>query len=415
MIKAGFVLPIFIFVSAAMATERLDPVTSPDSAVPADSSESLVPAALIKLPNIGDSAILVDKKSQTLKVYTLISHDFSYVDRYEKVLETACSTGEVAGRKALEGDKKTPEGIYFIKKLFEDRYLTPIYGKRAFTTDYPNVADRIHGRTGSAIWIHGTNRPLVPMDSNGCVAMRNKDVVLLDAYIKPDHTPIILAETLEYASAKRVGQERQRLIHFVDRWVQAMNQGVFSELVSFYFDDAPPDAVMWKEWRELRGRHEGRPERGKAPDIGEESLEERSIEPKKGGEMDPISLISILLSAENIGIYRQGDQLLILFDLVLTKRDHDGREIARLTVGKRKWFLENRILGFSDTNRPESHENRPESLDAGESQSFHGNGATHGSGTTVLISADVYQTLSISTEPDEEPLIAGVRGLLGTL
>ena len=84
------------------------------------------------------------------------------------------------GQKLLMEIKKTPEGIYFLENEYDDRYLAPIYGKKAFTTDYPNYLDKKAGKNGSAIWIHGTNKQLKPRDSNGCVAMNNKDILELE-------------------------------------------------------------------------------------------------------------------------------------------------------------------------------------------------------------------------------------------
>ena len=110
------------------------------------------------------SAILVEKKSQTLFLYSAKEGHLLLE------FQAACSTGEVFGRKQKSGDRKTPEGIYFLLDEYKDKYLSPIYGKKAFPTDYPNLLDKKAGRNGSAIWIHGTNKKLKPMDSNGCVA-----------------------------------------------------------------------------------------------------------------------------------------------------------------------------------------------------------------------------------------------------
>ena len=388
----------------------------------------LVPAALIKLPKVGDSAILVEKKSQTLTVYTFssphredgilgnapeiaspnspypfmemrsedevnrqdiqdrfldvatkggrISHDPMPKEFYEKVFETNCSTGEAAGRKLVEGDKKTPEGIYFIKKIFEDRYLTPIYGKRAFTTDYPNMLDQKLGRTGSAIWIHGTNRPLVPMDSNGCVAMKNRDVVVLDRYIQPDHTPIILANTLQYCTVDEMASQREVLLNFISRWCETMNHGDFGALLKFYGDDLPPDGVTWTKWQRLRQWN--RPQ-------------------SQGEEENDQSAVFISLSAENVGIYQQVNQLIVLFDLVLTMHDRQSAK-ASLTVGKRKWFLDNCHVKSHDA--ASSEKTQPH-----DCEDFYLNESR------CQIIADGYPVLSISVKRGEDPLIAGANKL----
>jgi murein L,D-transpeptidase YafK len=111
-------------------------------------------------------AVLVDKSRQEVTLYR-------YDGRWQISAQWACSTGKVQGRKAIEGDRKTPEGVYFATRDVGARYLTETYGSRALPLDYPNWLDQQQGRTGSAIWIHGTNKLLKPHDSNGCVVMDN--------------------------------------------------------------------------------------------------------------------------------------------------------------------------------------------------------------------------------------------------
>ena len=145
------------------------------------------PSAIIKLPE-NENAILVEKKNQTLFLYSSKSGELQI--QYK----TPCSTGEISGVKHKAGDKKTPEGIYFLKDEYEDQYLSPIYGIKAFPLDYPNLMDKRTGKDGSAIWIHGTNKVLKPMDSNGCVALENSSILKLAEYITLDSTPVILVE-----------------------------------------------------------------------------------------------------------------------------------------------------------------------------------------------------------------------------
>jgi len=107
-------------------------------------------------------AIIVDKATQTLFLYT-------HNDQILLEKQYVCSTGEKKGAKQKSGDSKTPEGVYFFVKDYPDRDLSETYGTRAFPMDYPNVLDRINGHTGNSIWLHGTNKPITPRDSNGCM------------------------------------------------------------------------------------------------------------------------------------------------------------------------------------------------------------------------------------------------------
>ncbi|MBF0204271.1 MAG: L,D-transpeptidase family protein [Desulfamplus sp.] len=257
---------------------------------------NMLPSALVKSPREGASAIVVEKDSQTIRVYT------SKNGVYLKALETACSTGEVDGPKMLKGDKKTPEGIYFFKQAHEDRFLTPIYGKRAFTTDYPNFFDRLRGRTGSAIWIHGTNKILKPMDSNGCVAMNNDDVVKLDSYIVLDETPIIIMDRVDYVSHEANITQKIAILDFLSKWIYSLNKGSYLEHLFHYSPDYLPDVRWWSEWINIRSR--------------------------TALAGNPVSA-----QFDNVGIYRYKDYLVVLLEFKVSST------YRTISLGKRKLFI----------------------------------------------------------------------------
>ena len=231
----------FIFLSGASAF--FSPALSDQQE--SDQIKELFPACLI-MPGSSGNAVLVEKISQTLFLY------LSEGGKFYKKLEFPCSTGEVSGPKSLEGDKKTPEGIYFLEKEYDDRYLSAIYGKKAFTTNYPNYMDKMAGRNGSAIWIHGTNKQLKPMDSNGCVAMNNKDILELEQYIVLNETPLIIVENIEYADADEINAEGLKINHFMSRWIDAMDGSQYNNVLSFYSVDYKPGLDWWMDWVRLR-------------------------------------------------------------------------------------------------------------------------------------------------------------------
>ncbi|MDR0304572.1 MAG: L,D-transpeptidase family protein [Chitinispirillales bacterium] len=81
--------------------------------------------------------------------------------------------GSSDGRKQREGDKKTPEGLYFVVEKKVEQELNEIYGPHAFVLNYPNKRDITEGRGGSGIWIHGASENTVPAESRGCLSMHN--------------------------------------------------------------------------------------------------------------------------------------------------------------------------------------------------------------------------------------------------
>ena len=257
-----------------------------------------VPAAVIVLPE-KQHAILVEKQTQRFYIF----RNSQETGRLERVFETDCSTGEMPGPKEKEGDKKTPEGIYFLIDEYEERYLTPIYGARAFPTDYPNFLDLQQGKTGYAIWIHGTDKALKPMDTNGCIALENRDVAALSRYVTRHVTPVIIQQTLAYAGAGEVADRAQTVRAFVDLWVQAHLFGTAGQYLSFYAPEHRPDIRWWEAW------------------------ETRRLSRYPGGA-------PVWIQTTGLGVYAHETTLVVVMDFALALGDR------HLPLGRRKLFVE---------------------------------------------------------------------------
>ncbi|MFP4033309.1 MAG: L,D-transpeptidase family protein [Desulfococcaceae bacterium] len=239
----GLVLGI---TAAAVSASVADPLGEAAGKVAVEAAGAELPDVFVPYsPDGTDYILLVEKASQTLWVY-------AYEDRPREVARFSCSTGKQAGRKMVSGDAKTPEGVYFFTKVHEDAELSPIYGIRAFPTDYPNLMDRIAGRTGSAIWLHGTDKPLKDRDSNGCVAMENGDLDRLSEYISIRRTPLIIVDRIQTASfeANRPLGELARAR--LTAWADALSGGTYHDYVGFYHPDYVPDISWWSRWDAMR-------------------------------------------------------------------------------------------------------------------------------------------------------------------
>ncbi|MCP4671971.1 MAG: murein L,D-transpeptidase [Desulfobacula sp.] len=257
-----------------------------------------LPDAIIELPE-NENAIIVEKKTQTLFLYTLKAGDLS-ID-----FKASCSTGEIEGIKQEAGDKKTPEGIYFLNDEYEDKYLSPIYGKKAFPTDYPNFLDNKAGKNGSAIWIHGTNKKLKPMDSNGCIALENSNILKLSDYINLDSTPVILLQAINMADKKERLNHKTDIHHMMSQWIEALETGTYHDYLSFYSPKYLPEISWWENWNKLRGK-KNRDNSGFALEI----------------------------KISRVGIYYHDQIFVSLFDCYLEL------ENKKVLLGKRKLFLD---------------------------------------------------------------------------
>ncbi len=113
--------------------------------------------------------------------------------------ELACTTGKDDGDKFKEGDMRTPEGVYFIQSRLSEGLDYGVYGDLAYTLNYPNPMDRIAGKTGHGIWIHGRgSADINPRDTKGCVVLAPPDLKAVAKDLSPG-TPVIIARTVGWA------------------------------------------------------------------------------------------------------------------------------------------------------------------------------------------------------------------------
>lgn len=128
--------------------------------------------------------LVVEKKHQKIKL-------FEQGNSLRLLKEYTCATGENIGNKRSSGDSRTPEGVYFITEIYEDKKVT-LFGSRAFHLDYPNIFDSHAGRLGDGIFIHGTNKKLIPNSTNGCITLDNGDLDELAPYLAVASLPVII-------------------------------------------------------------------------------------------------------------------------------------------------------------------------------------------------------------------------------
>jgi len=166
-----------------------------------------------------DYALVVDKKYQEIHLY---KNSRNGLRLHKKI---RCTTGKNnKGTKSREGDKKTPNGIYFFRSILEDDQLPEKYGVRAFTMDYPNPYDRLFNKTGYGIWLHAGDedeRVEVSYDTEGCVVVTNEDILELSEIIALNATPIIIDDSISTASDNVLRDEREKILDFVHNWADA--------------------------------------------------------------------------------------------------------------------------------------------------------------------------------------------------
>ena len=242
------VLPVLFLALTAGILIVVSPAQATKSAK--DAVVEKIPHALIDPGDGGNPYILVvEKANQTLYLYEYEG------GKYRLVKSMACSTGENVGDKAVEGDKKTPEGFYIFNKKALEHELAPIYGILAYPMDYPNFWDRKLGKKGGGIWMHGTNKDLVPLDSNGCVELQNIDIMNLEELLKLYDTPIIVYHEIEYAQPDRLKAEAAKIRAFIESWRKAWVNKDFQAYKSKYSKDfVNSDNRSYQAWMDHKRR-----------------------------------------------------------------------------------------------------------------------------------------------------------------
>lgn len=177
--------------------------------------EDLLPNYLLELAPYQRHAIVVDLSQSRLYLYRFVKENYQLIDDYY------VSAGLNGSGKLRMGDKRTPIGVYFVNDRLAEEELPDRYGVGALPISYPNEIDRIEGRTGYGIWLHGTpfdtySRP--PLDSDGCVILSNQDLTTVMQLLGNEPTPVIIANRVNWSTSASIGKQRQEFRTLMSRW-----------------------------------------------------------------------------------------------------------------------------------------------------------------------------------------------------
>ncbi|MFP4616083.1 MAG: murein L,D-transpeptidase family protein [Thiohalorhabdus sp.] len=151
--------------------------------------------------------------------------------------------GANPGDKRVEGDKRTPEGVYYVQRYLPEPSLAPRYGAGAFPLNYPNIVDRIRDKTGYGIWLHGVDEEDEDKtDTKGCVAFDNTNLEILKEALDIG-TPVVITEKPDLLSPTRYEQRRAELLDWFDRFLEARDSG----------DPATLEPLIHPDFRNDRG------------------------------------------------------------------------------------------------------------------------------------------------------------------
>ena len=166
-----------------------------------------------------DNEILLSVVDKTKKKLEVISYNGGIT---KKLFSSSVIVGK-NGDKLLEGDLKTPVGVYQLTRRFtpNDRYLGPL----AFSLSYPNLLDKLAKRNGGGIWIHGyplDGQRTDELKTKGCVAMQNDTLMKFDDVVDHKKTlAFIYEDKRPEASAKDIAVIISGLLGWKKTWSES--------------------------------------------------------------------------------------------------------------------------------------------------------------------------------------------------
>lgn len=212
--------------------------------------------------------LLVEKSTHQLFLY-------KNVEGHPELLKTyKIATGKYAGNKTDEGDKKTPEGIYQLMEFYSQAKLkgmygneSKIYGAGAFTSNYPNIIDQKHGKSGSGIWLHSTDddsRIEKGLDSKGCVVVVDNDLKDIANYIDLSNTPMVIVHDRFFLSDKSWKDQKDKINKMINEWKEAWRNEDINAYMSHYhpqeFKDSKGNYQAYKAYKAAVFSNPGKPQ-----------------------------------------------------------------------------------------------------------------------------------------------------------
>jgi len=202
-----------------------------------------LPATLLQLAPNQQHALVIDTSTNRIFVFA------NDLGRPRYVTDFYISLGKNGVEKQREGDQKTPIGVYTLLPM-KDK-LPEFYGPGAYPLSYPNEWDKVNGRSGHGIWLHGTPsetyaRP--PWATDGCVVLTNEDLAKLSKYVDVSRTPVVIGPAVQWRAANQWEAEREAFLSDFQRWRKDWESLDTDRYLSHYsreFRSAQRDYTGW--------------------------------------------------------------------------------------------------------------------------------------------------------------------------
>ena len=209
-----------------------------------------MPEPLWKLDPSQEYAMVIDTAKSRLYLYRNNDGVPHYVADYYVTI------GKNGSEKRIEGDKRTPLGVYFSSAKLT-RNLPDFYGDGAYPLNYPNEWDKHEGRKGYGIWLHGTpsttySRP--PRASDGCVVLANPDLKSLEPILKNGNIPVIITSNLQWLQASATAPAGEKLGSTLEAWRRDWQAQDTDQYLAHYSDGFFSQDADFEKWAKDKRR-----------------------------------------------------------------------------------------------------------------------------------------------------------------
>lgn len=204
-------------------------------------SANKLPANIVVFAPKQKYAILVD--ASTSRLYVFANEN----GQPKRIKDHYVVVGKLGVDKKVEGDQRSPLGVYFVTnhltrpqldKTYGD--LADLYGVGAWPISYPNELDRSQSRTGHGIWLHGSPAATyarAPQASNGCVVLTNEEMLKVSNYLQPGNTPVIVAPQVEWLTESEWRQRQTAALALLTQWKSKWENLDANAYLNFYADE----------------------------------------------------------------------------------------------------------------------------------------------------------------------------------
>lgn len=204
-----------------------------------------VPSQFLALSPRNKHAIAVDASRSRLYLFENTPTGIKLVADYY------ISVGKSGIEKSVEGDLRTPLGVYFITSNLDPKSLRDFYGSGALPINYPNQLDVKRGKTGGGIWLHGTppaQFSRAPLSTDGCVVLANPDLERIIRTVEVRSTPVVIAHSLKWVAPQSLASDIKSFENVLQGWHSAKSSGDIAKLTAWYTPDFTSYGKTLVEW-----------------------------------------------------------------------------------------------------------------------------------------------------------------------